>query len=40
MVGQEWQVPAPKMDAMEKYRRLLAKTIPMRFNIRGHTVAS
>lgn len=40
MAGQEWQVRAPKMGAMGKYRRLLAKTIPMRFNIRGHSVPS
>ena len=39
MVGQEWLAHAPKMGAMGKYRRLLAKAIPMRFNIRGHSVS-
>ena len=38
MVGQEWQAHAPKMGAMEKYRKLLAEAIPMRFNIRGYSV--
>ncbi len=40
MVGQEWRAHVPKMGAMGKSRRLLAKRIPMRFNIRGHSVSS
>jgi len=39
MVELEWQAHVPKMDAMGKFPRLSAKTIPMRFNIRGHTVS-